>query len=99
MNAPASIHVGAGRLQVAIDVTQIARQCKFFQRKSDLASRSEEPTSELQSLMRISYAVFCLTTPNNPLYTLSQPTLYHTSSIPILNSQHHTRHQLSNNTT
>src|SRR3546814_8490388 len=24
------------------------------------ASRSEEPTSELQSLMRISYAVFCL---------------------------------------
>src|SRR3546814_8344042 len=25
-----------------------------------LVSRSEEPTSELQSLMRISYAVFCL---------------------------------------
>src|SRR3546814_13178193 len=25
-----------------------------------LAHRSEEPTSELQSLMRISYAVFCL---------------------------------------
>src|SRR3546814_1279862 len=27
--------------------------------------RSEEHTSELQSLMRISYAVFCLTTTNN----------------------------------
>src|SRR3546814_2012714 len=27
----------------------------------DLAERSEEHTSELQSLMRISYAVFCLT--------------------------------------
>src|SRR3546814_5451767 len=26
----------------------------------DGAARSEEPTSELQSLMRISYAVFCL---------------------------------------
>src|SRR3546814_8104019 len=26
----------------------------------DLLERSEEPTSELQSLMRISYAVFCL---------------------------------------
>src|SRR3546814_10175343 len=26
----------------------------------DWLSRSEEPTSELQSLMRISYAVFCL---------------------------------------
>src|SRR3546814_6702715 len=28
--------------------------------KRDLAERSEEHTSELQSLMRISYAVFCL---------------------------------------
>src|SRR3546814_1332510 len=28
--------------------------------KSDLRARSEEHTSELQSLMRISYAVFCL---------------------------------------
>src|SRR3546814_8568348 len=28
-------------------------------------SRSEEHTSELQSLMRISYAVFCLTKNNN----------------------------------
>src|SRR3546814_1111945 len=27
---------------------------------SDLSARSEEHTSELQSLMRISYAVFCL---------------------------------------
>src|SRR3546814_3136550 len=27
---------------------------------SDVAARSEEHTSELQSLMRISYAVFCL---------------------------------------
>src|SRR3546814_9234440 len=27
---------------------------------SDVSSRSEEHTSELQSLMRISYAVFCL---------------------------------------
>src|SRR3546814_8127951 len=30
-------------------------------RKSSLSSRSEEHTSELQSLMRISYAVFCWT--------------------------------------
>src|SRR3546814_6548270 len=28
--------------------------------RSDLTKRSEEHTSELQSLMRISYAVFCL---------------------------------------
>src|SRR3546814_905478 len=30
--------------------------------------RSEEHTSELQSLMRISYAVFCLKTKNIPLF-------------------------------
>src|SRR3546814_7019192 len=44
--------------------------------------RSEEHTSELQSLMRISYAVFCLkkkkTTSNDPLpYTLSH--IHHTT--------------------
>src|SRR3546814_7131249 len=32
-----------------------------------LAERSEEHTSELQSLMRISYAVFCLQTKNTPM--------------------------------
>src|SRR3546814_5760781 len=31
--------------------------------------RSEEHTSELQSLMRISYAVFCLKKKNNPPHT------------------------------
>src|SRR3546814_9130342 len=34
---------------------------RSHQRECEVArSRSEEPTSELQSLMRISYAVFCL---------------------------------------
>src|SRR3546814_2200260 len=37
------------------------------------ASRSEEHTSELQSLMRISYAVFCLKN--------KQHTSYHTNNI------------------
>src|SRR3546814_5905354 len=32
----------------------------FVGRNNHAASRSEEHTSELQSLMRISYAVFCL---------------------------------------
>src|SRR3546814_6042816 len=32
-----------------------------------LTERSEEPTSELQSIMRISYAVFCLKKYNNPI--------------------------------
>src|SRR3546814_4968638 len=34
--------------------------CAHQQRLQPLAHRSEEHTSELQSLMRISYAVFCL---------------------------------------
>src|SRR3546814_1558505 len=33
--------------------------------RADLRGRSEEHTSELQSLMRISYAVFCLKKKNN----------------------------------
>src|SRR3546814_10425952 len=35
----------------------------------DLLTRSEEHTSELQSLMRISYAVFCLKKKKNTKYT------------------------------
>src|SRR3546814_1025917 len=37
------------------------------------ARRSEEHTSELQSLMRISYAVFCLKKKNNQLLHLRHP--------------------------
>src|SRR3546814_2750176 len=37
-----------------------------FGRNHDRAMRSEEHTSELQSLMRISYAVFCLKTKKTP---------------------------------
>src|SRR3546814_3952824 len=34
--------------------------------------RSEEHTSELQSLMRISYAVFCLKKKTKPIYIIKQ---------------------------
>src|SRR3546814_6698785 len=36
------------------------RKCLGFQTPAEVFIRSEEHTSELQSLMRISYAVFCL---------------------------------------
>src|SRR3546814_5953849 len=36
-----------------------------LERRGRAAQRSEEHTSELQSLMRISYAVFCLKKKNN----------------------------------
>src|SRR3546814_6780989 len=50
--------------------------------RGDQANRSEEHTSELQSLMRISYAVFCLTTKNtNTPYTVTHSTTkLHTQS-------------------
>src|SRR3546814_5487033 len=38
---------------------------KLTDRQRDCVLRSEEHTSELQSLMRISYAVFCLKKKNN----------------------------------
>src|SRR3546814_2150488 len=37
-----------------------------------ISTRSEEHTSELQSLMRISYAVFCLKKKNNIFFQLMQ---------------------------
>src|SRR3546814_8722214 len=61
-------------LRLAHDLTQICggrasirsagRSCV-----SCLTSRSEEHTSELQSLMRISYAVFCLKKKNKTIST------------------------------
>src|SRR3546814_1278070 len=52
----------------------VVRQVAVLHREAaadhdEAAIRSEEHTSELQSLMRISYAVFCLTKTNNPTYT------------------------------
>src|SRR3546814_8196233 len=50
--------------------------------------RSEEHTSELQSLMRISYAVFCLTKKKNRITTKND--LYTTHSYtPTHNTQQH----------
>src|SRR3546814_9048721 len=47
-------------------IDQIRAQIGRFYRfgREPGARRSEEPTSELQSLMRISYAVYCLTKNN-----------------------------------
>src|SRR3546814_4353617 len=51
-----------------LDAGEVARVVRHSRRREELDGRrlrggngrSEEPTSELQSLMRISYAVFCL---------------------------------------
>src|SRR3546814_5315851 len=59
-------------------LTKLRRQW-FNKRKSVTAmlrERSEEHTSELQSLMRISYAVFCLKKKTNLLVSVPRRTEY-----------------------
>src|SRR3546814_4469106 len=58
-NRHAVEHCVHGHLARALDA---CKNLLFLQRNAELliGSRSEEHTSELQSLMRISYAVFCL---------------------------------------
>src|SRR3546814_8337142 len=51
---PRGVIDGAGKLWI------LEHGHAFFVRKFSNSERSEEHTSELQSLMRISYAVFCL---------------------------------------
>src|SRR3546814_4285182 len=48
-------------------LTHVANDIIARFRDLRLMSRSEEHTSELQSLMRISYAVFCLKKKNKPI--------------------------------
>src|SRR3546814_3316066 len=49
----------------AMAVHQLAQAIRAGDRAAGARNRSEEHTSELQSLMRLSYAVFCLTQTNN----------------------------------
>src|SRR3546814_4341091 len=44
----------------SVTISAAAAMSHSLPQRSDAAIRSEEHTSELQSLMRISYAVFCL---------------------------------------
>src|SRR3546814_1986419 len=63
---------------------------RWIESASNALARSEEHTSELQSLMRISYAVFCLTkkTINNAqkkTYNYDKHTKQHTNLTPTDN--------------
>src|SRR3546814_2968277 len=52
--------------------------------RCDQDRRSEEHTSELQSLMRISYAVFCL---KKKTHSLARDTHYHPSSLILITTK------------
>src|SRR3546814_6009522 len=67
------IHGGRFRpFQPTIDDTRSAGRRLRSSADVDLRPRSEEHTSELQSLMRISYAVFCLKKKNKNQNNSSQ---------------------------
>src|SRR3546814_4211646 len=63
IGAGIEMQVGKGEPRQMLGLRQPAGKDKAVRRDT---SRSEEHTSELQSLMRISYSVFCLT--NNTLW-------------------------------
>src|SRR3546814_7101428 len=75
------LHLQAHRLRLApesglgqrrtADIAQTDEQNSSFHHQSLLKRRSEEHTSELQSLMSISYTVFCL---NNNTHTTKHTT-------------------------
>src|SRR3546814_5050089 len=81
---PIGEHRNCGRRQRLVDLARTAQQ--FAEELIEPArhqlpsGRSEEHTSELQSLMRISYAVFCLKKKNtNKIQTLTTNTSYNDS--------------------
>src|SRR3546814_7837431 len=54
-----------GSVYGVLDAINISARSAIEARQGQARVRSEEHTSELQSLMRISYAVFCLKNKNN----------------------------------
>src|SRR3546814_2915455 len=71
--AMASCSAAIARLDVGISVSSVASAWARRAAWSGYTRRSEEHMSELQSLMRISYAVFCLK--KNTHHTKQVPTL------------------------
>src|SRR3546814_6897714 len=55
-----ALPAGVPKLDLSGRTAQIARRARLHAARTRDALRSEEHTSELQSLMRSSYAVFCL---------------------------------------
>src|SRR3546814_5305234 len=67
----AAVPENAGHTVIASGVHQRRPWRDVVDRPFFAVCRSEEHTSELQSLMRISYAVFCLKKKKNNKYTIN----------------------------
>src|SRR3546814_5342433 len=68
-------------------VCSVATECR----------RSEEHTSELQSLMRISYAVFCLKKKNTYTYQIKENLQTTTTHTDIISNSTHNKQNTHNN--
>src|SRR3546814_3095949 len=77
------------RCAVVLVRVEVEFALRCFCRWCDI--RSEEHTSELQSLMRISYAVFCLKKKNTTISTNNHNYIYHIEITPIINLLAHNK--------
>src|SRR3546814_5398924 len=66
--ADAIIAAGGKATAIACHIGEMEQISQVFAGIREQFGRSEEHTSELQSLMRISYAVFCLKKKNKPYH-------------------------------
>src|SRR3546814_9504670 len=78
----ANTRLPPGRTTRSASISALRRDCTG----SSCSSRSEEHTSELQSLMRISYAVFCLK--KKKLYTTHNLLSIHIQKHPFSDQKH-----------
>src|SRR3546814_4371002 len=85
--ASASLWLATDDADTPSSQAMVSAPCATIPSPSERMSRSEEHTSELQSLMRISYAVFCLKKKKN---TKTQQKLY----LNTLNNPHNTKSTL-----
>src|SRR3546814_3184069 len=65
LDAPTNVRLARISGRAGADLDRFEEYGNAFETASSEKFRSEEHTSELQSLMRISYAVFCLKKKNN----------------------------------
>src|SRR3546814_9412931 len=70
-----------------VSITKLDQSARLRSAPQPLPQRSEEHTSELQSLMRISYAVFCLKNKNTTHQLHS-----HTQTRTTTKNKPHTKH-------
>src|SRR3546814_4499394 len=76
-SAPATTIIVATEPHIIHQMQKAAPQKEFIGAPGADGNRSEEHTSELQSLMRISYAVFCLKKKNSDPVVHTQIFIHH----------------------